>query len=145
MKQHKVRQISMLVYSIFMFSINLVFHERKKKHNKRNAKNDLQPLFDQVWCVCAYVRVCVRITVSSGGPIARPFLSKGPVGRLRKVLCSGQRGYCSLASASCLQDLCQGRWQGSGRSECLLGPCCPGLQCRLAAGPCTYGHHYGKE
>lgn len=84
-----------------------------------------------------------------GGPIARLSLSRGHVRLLRKVLCSDQRGRCSLASASCLQESCMGPGRGcrlgSGRTECLLGPCCLGLQCRLAAGPCTYERHYGKE
>lgn len=83
--------------------------------------------------------------MSSGGPIARLSLSRGPVRGLRKVLCSDQRGCCSLASASCLRESCRGRRLGSGRTECLLGPCCLELQCRLAAGPCTYERRYGKE
>lgn len=82
---------------------------------------------------------------SSGGPIARLSLSRGPVRPLRKVLCSGQRGCCSSASVSCLRESCRERWRGSGRTVSLLGPCCLEPQCRLEADPCTYERHYGKE
>lgn len=107
----------------------------------------MRPLFDQLW----YMSVCrcVRITVSLVGPIARLSLSRGPVKGLRKMLCWAQRGRCSLASASCLRESClgqgRGRWLGSGRTVPLQGPCCLELLCRLAAGPCTYERHCGKQ
>lgn len=111
-------------------------------------------------CGCACMGVCVRVWVCvcvcgitvnprGGDPIATLSLSKGPVWRLRKVLCSDQRGCCSLVAVSCLCGLClgrgKGRRRGSGRTERLVGPCCLELQCRLVAGPCTYEHHYGKS
>lgn len=83
------------------------------------------------------------------GPIARPSLSRGPVGHLKKVLCSCHRGRCSWPSESRLTELCprqpqKGRW-GSGRTERQLGPCFLKLQRRLAAGPCTYECRYGEK
>lgn len=86
----------------------------------------------------------------AGGPIARLSQSMEPVGRLRKVLCSCQRGRCRWSSASCLMELeCQRQLQrrcwGSGRTECQSGPWFLELQCRLAAGPCTYERRYGEE
>lgn len=91
--------------------------------------------------VCAWV--------SSGGPIAVLSPSRGPARRLRKVLCSCQRGRCSLLSVSCLREWCRGRAQrlglGSGRTERLLGPCCPEPQSRPAADPCTCERRCGNE
>lgn len=85
----------------------------------------------------------------AGGPIARPSQSTEPVGRLRKVLCSCQRGRCRWSSASCPMELCQRqvqrRCRGSGRTERQPGPWFPGLRCRPAAGPCTYERRYGGE
>lgn len=85
----------------------------------------------------------------AGGPIARLSQSMEPVGRLRKVLCSCQRGRCRWSSASCLMELCQRQLQrrcwGSGRTERQPGPWFLELQCRLAAGPCTYERRYGEE
>lgn len=85
----------------------------------------------------------------AGGPIARLSQSREPVGCLRKVLCSCQRGRCRGPSASCLMELCRGwlqrRCWGSGRTERQPGPWFLGLQCRPAAGPCTYEHRYGEE
>lgn len=87
--------------------------------------------------------------VNSGGPIAGLSLSRGPARRLRKVLCSSQRGRCSLPSVSCQRERCRGRARrlglGSGRTERLLGPCCPEPQSRPAADPCTCERRCGDE
>lgn len=85
----------------------------------------------------------------AGGPIARLSQSREPVGCLRKVLCSCQRGRCRRPSVSCLMELCQGGLQrcccGSGRTERQLGPCFLELQCRPVAGPCTCERRCGEQ
>lgn len=132
-----------LVFLISSSSIHLVFYDKTK------YKNITEEIIYDHYLIGSGVGVCVRITVSSGGPIARLSLSRGPVRHLRKVLCSGRSGCCSLVSASCLWESClgqgRGRWLGSGRTVRLLGPCCLDLQCRLAADPCTCERHYRKE
>lgn len=84
-----------------------------------------------------------------GGPIVRLSPSRGPVGHLKKVLCSCHRGHCSWPSESCLMELYQRRHQkhhwGSGRTEHQLEPCFLERQRRLAAGLCTYEHRCREE